>query len=219
MCGGCVVMACGPKTSPPMPPGEPTPTVVTTQRPIHSEAHELDIPPQPAMPPAIAKECGGAELDVAKLVALPACRIDHTPLPVPATVTITLAPEPIIVKSGAKLDAAIVLTNTTDTEVVLVLDDVCDNLEKVSFAMLDVKGDRVDQADHGCGSGVQCTAVPLGLAIAPKGSARIPFVIEARIEEADAACSGKRVKPVRAGTYMLKVFSGLGELTSKVTVR
>ncbi|MBA3672990.1 MAG: hypothetical protein H0W68_13345, partial [Gemmatimonadaceae bacterium] len=164
-----------------------------------------------------ANACRGDKLDLRKLVATQACAVQGVAGPLPASVAVTV--EPVTVKSGARIDAAIVLTNVSDQELVLVLDNSCDELARVSYEMHDAKGVRVDAGMAVCASDGGCIASQIGLAIAPRGTARVPFVFDPRTEEFDKACTATRVKPVPRGTYDVKVYWNRGELTTTATVR
>ena len=131
----------------------------------------------------------------------------------PDTGKVTLSPARLVVKSGATLDAAIVLTNTTDAEVVLVLENTCDRFIEVSATMRDARGQRVD-SDLRCGRIGGCSYSAIRVVLAARGTARIPFVVDASVEE-----SCRRGKPVKRGTYDLQVYSGLGKWTRRITVR
>ena len=96
---------------------------------------------------------------------------------------------------------------------VLVLDDACAKLIEVNATMHDAEGQRVD-SDLRCGRIGGCGNSALRVALAARGTARIPFVVDARVEE-----SCRRGKPIRRGSYDLRVFSGVGEWTRRITVR
>jgi hypothetical protein len=198
----------------PTPASEPTPAPL----PVSESAPLATVTP---LPPPIEPACRGTDLDLVKLSASAACTVasEYSGIPetwqvaLPEAVKVTISPVRLVVKSGATLDVAIVLTNTTDAELVLVLDDSCGRLREVNATMHDAGGRRVD-SDLRCGRLGGCGNSAIRVVLAARGTARIPFVVDARVEE---EC--RRGKPVKRGTYDLQVFSGVGKWTRRITVR
>ena len=196
----------------PEPEPEPAPLAVSEPAPL-ATATPLPSPIEPA--------CRGTNLDLVKLSASSACTVasEYSGIPetwqlaLPEAVKITISPARLVVKSGRTLDAAIVLTNTTDAELVLVLDNSCGRLREVNATMHDAGGRRVD-SDLRCWRLGGCGNSAIRVVLAARGTARIPFVVDARVEE---EC--RRGKPVKRGTYDLQVFSGVGKWTRRITVR
>jgi hypothetical protein len=165
----------------PTPEPEPAAQAVSESAPL-ATATPLPSPIEPA--------CRGTDLDLVKLSASAACTVasEHSEIPktwqvaLPEAVKLTLSPARLVVKSGATRDVAIVLTNTTDAELVLVLDDSCGRLGEVNATMHDAGGQRVD-SDLRCGRIGGCGNSAIRVVLAARGTARIPFVVDARVEE------------------------------------
>lgn len=135
----------------------------------------------------------------------------------PAEIAIAVEPKPKLA-SGTQMTASVVLRNTGKAESTIVLDHRCGRITEVTYEMLASNGDRADLDEGGCGTGRGCGYAASAFALPPNGELRLDFTLRARMEKFDADCKSSRVKPVAKGTYDLKVYSGLGDVTTKITI-
>ncbi len=181
----------------------------------------VDEGPPLAADTPIAPECRSAKLDLRAIANNPACHTRDAPdQSLPPTVALTIDPKPVRVAGGAQAKAALVLTNSTGSEVDLLLDDACGGLTKLDVEMVDAKDNRVDVTGDQCGFGQGCGGDTVRVALAPHGVARLDFEVDARKLAYDKDCKASRVGRVAAGSYTLVVAnSAFGEVRSSVKVR
>jgi hypothetical protein len=218
-CGAAQPTPAPPPTPQPQPTPTPTPTADT---PLHLEP--LPTPPPDAEkprppPPTIADACRGTALDLASLERSGACSSAIPPVSLPATAALSIDPAPVAMRGGTTASARVVLTNTADVETVFVLDDACHALPEVTSQLQDGSGNRVDVDGEVCGTGRGCAGASVMIALAPHGTAFVPFTVDGRKQHDDHDCAESRVGRVAPGRYELVAYSNLGEVHGKVVVR
>jgi len=173
----------------------------------------------PAIP--IAPSCRGAALDLRALAQRRSCIVDAPASPkLPPAIALSVAPAPVEVRAGRVAHATLILTNTSDADVTLLLDNACDRLTEINAVMLDAHGDRVDLDGGECG-GVEggCSNQTVGIALPPGGTADLSFDVDGRKERVDHQCRSQRVGRVAPGSYDLDVVGADAEVHAKVRVR
>lgn len=221
-----IAFAAGCGSPRPAPAGQPPPSPAPVARGSAAPVAMQPAPPPPVAPvappeppPEIIAACRGPKLDLRKLVAGGECLVKTAQQPIPPAVVASVDPAPVIVKSGGKTAAAIVLTNTGTEEARLYLNESCGHLIDATYEMLVGNGERIDLEAGGCGLSSGCPPRILGIALPPQGTLRLTVDIVARIETFDATCHSKRVKPVPKGKYDLKLYSMLADADGTIDVR
>lgn len=217
---GYTIVACGggqsATSTPTIAPAPPAPA--TASAPVPAAA------PVPA-PPATegsqtAAACRGPSLDLAALERARTCDVRDDARPLPADVAPSIEPALVTVRSGGTAPAAIVLTNHGAAAAQLVLDDSCGWMPRVTSELLDAHGARVDVDPHladDCGVENGCESLSIAIELPPNGTARIPFVVDAR--KTSVECKDQRRGAVAPGTYDLKANTSFGELHAKARVQ
>jgi hypothetical protein len=134
---------------------------------------------------------------------------------------VTFEPVTLTLAGGTTRTAAAIVTNTTSQDIELFISDGCDAIATASTEIDGDDGNRVDTTGDQCGEGSMCGHQTVDVALAPGGTIRVPFTIDARKLTYDKDCKERRVGKVAAGHYKLHVraLSGLIERDVPVTVR
>jgi hypothetical protein len=216
-----VLALVGCSTAPPPAPSSPAPTapVTATPAPI-AVTPPTPMPPSPPPAPSVPT-CRGDHFDIADLAHADCASSGPSTETLPSAIALSVEPKSLSLAGGARRGATLVATNTSQAEVVIALSTGCGELAKVDSQIEGADGKRVDTTGTECGFGALCGNSIVTVALAPGGTIRAPFTIDARKQSFDDKCVETRVGKVAAGSYKLHVFglAGLAELTVPVRVR
>lgn len=146
----------------------------------------------------------------------PGCEAaSHPPEPLPTGVVMTIAPKSLAVKSGDVLDVQLVLTNTTDRDVELFLDEGDLGFVPPTYE-IDAGTKRVDVVDQPCGKLVTLEHTrSVHIMLGPHHHSASRLLVRAT---ATSAC-GNDAGPIKRGSYTLVVTTPAGNVKAPLTVR
>jgi hypothetical protein len=185
--------------------------------------------------PSFADPCRGATLDLAAIVAAGTCSASSDNQALPDTVTLTLDPAALVIKSGGTAKAKAVLTNTSDAAVEVHLHG--ERGSGPASELRDKAGARVDLGPADCGFGSVVDRETTVITLEPHGTASVAVEVEGRLLVARHAspsgqgpfggivgsgqpqCKASRTGKVKPGKYALVVHTLAGDVTAAATVR
>ena len=200
----------GCSTAAPPAPSTPAPVVAAAPAP------QLEKPAPPAVP-----TCRGDHFDARELAYVGCTSNGQSTETLPSAIALSVEPKALSLAGGSTIKATLVATNTSKDEVELALSTGCADLAAVDSTIEGSDGKRVDTTGEECGFGSLCGNSIITIALAPGGTIRAPFTIDARKQSFDDKCVATRSGKVAAGSYTLHVFglAGLAELSVPIRVR
>jgi hypothetical protein len=191
----------------------------------------VPVTPIPIAEPPLAPACRGDRFDARELVAKTDCvsnrgsnaNVIENASQLPAAIALSVDPNTFSLVGGTTSEAALIMTNTSSAEVVLSLFTGCTDLAAVESEIDGADGERVDSdresMECAFGAGVCGTSI-VTVALAPGGTIRAPFTVDAR-RRTFQPCVEKRVGKVAAGSYMLRVLgmANLADLRVPIRIR
>lgn len=186
-------------------------------------------PPEPVRaecrnPPTLERALGpgAGDLVVGLGGAAPIdCESSGSAMPLPPSVTLAIAPNPVFVRSGHDGSAQLVIENGSAADVELYLDDENDRLTSPDHEIDDGSGKRVDVVyrDVACNNVFDITRQrSLHIRLSAHRFTTVPFDVRAIASHYDNACD-KTDSPLRAGRYTLVLHTPLGDVRGRLVVR
>jgi hypothetical protein len=198
----------------------------------YSRAESAPSPPPPPAdappPPAPLKdkcrnprtlEQGSVGFGVGNNDGISECTTGHPAMALPKSVSLAIAPNPVILRSGQEGSANLVIENGSAADVELYLDDEHDALTRPTYEIDDAAGKRVDAlyGDVGCAELGAVIPQSIHIGLSAHRFTTVPFDVRAIVSRYNS-CKPTE-SPLRAGRYVLVVHTPLGDVRGKLTVR
>ena len=140
------------------------------------------------------------------------CESSHAAEPMPPTIALSLAP--LTVKAGASVDGSLVISNGSDRETELYLDDVSDGLTSPTLEIDDASGKRID--GEPCAMLVAMIKQSVHISLGAHRKTAVPFTVHAEVM---TDCRRTVAGPIKPGSYTLVVATPIGTVKAPLTVR
>jgi hypothetical protein len=147
------------------------------------------------------------------------CMTRHTPTPLPAGVSLAIAPNPVIVRPGQDGSANLVIENGSAADVELYLDDKHDALTRPTYEIDDAAGKRVDVDGQECAVLAAMIPQTIHIGLSAHRFTTVPFDVHAIVSRYTGLCEPTGTVPLRAGRYVLVVHTPLGDVRGRLAVR
>jgi hypothetical protein len=195
--------ACG--GSPPAPESIPAAAAPAVDA---APAAETPAPVAAPSPPPVEAppSCRGAALALMDVFADDACKVKGVVPPLPPTIEVALAPDPVVLTKG-KGETAVTLRNAGAAPAAVIVPFTCGFEAQIETSIHDAAGARVDEVQEpgtDCGMGRGCGGSQVRFVLEPGGIARYPVPLTAATTRLDG-CDRRPGKPLRKGAYRLEV--------------
>lgn len=201
------VVACGQPPAPIAPPPAP-PVVVPLDAPADSrivDTAAIDATVDAAEPlEPVSARCRGGAI-VSSISEPDPCATRHPPEPLPDSVTLSLEPDPLVMRAGGDGSAQLVLSNRGSGDIELYLDDERQQWSSPDYEIDDGSGNRADLVGYPCAALVALIPHTLHVAVPSHGRTSFAFTVHARVLRANGGCGRHPVGPLAPGRYALVV--------------